>query len=162
MTSSYGDIFHVTGHLCGEFNGHRWIPHTKTSDVELWYFSLICAWNNSWTNNGHPNYLRRHHAHCDVTVMTTLTTQRLGSALRIIGPLWWDPPVTGGFLVKSISPAEFWCLLSCQPQNTVDKIVKLSVIWDMTLMWHDWNDDCNMQSLRFLNNFSITIKFKIW
>ena len=26
MTSSNGNIFHVTGHLWGEFTGHRWIP----------------------------------------------------------------------------------------------------------------------------------------
>ena len=37
-TSSNGNIFRVTGHLCGEFTGHRWIPHTKASDAELWYF----------------------------------------------------------------------------------------------------------------------------
>ena len=33
MTSSNGNIFRGTGHLCGEF---RWIPHTKASDAELW------------------------------------------------------------------------------------------------------------------------------
>ena len=37
MTSSSGNIFRVTGHLCGEFTGHRWIPRTKTSDAELWW-----------------------------------------------------------------------------------------------------------------------------
>ena len=26
MTSSNGNIFRVTGHLCGEFTGLRWIP----------------------------------------------------------------------------------------------------------------------------------------
>ena len=36
MTSSNGNILRVTGHLCGEFTGHRWIPHTKASDAELW------------------------------------------------------------------------------------------------------------------------------
>ena len=36
MTSSNGNIFHVTGHLCGEFTGPRWIPRTKASDAELW------------------------------------------------------------------------------------------------------------------------------
>ena len=36
ITSSNGDIFGITGHLCGEFAGHRWIPHTKASDAELW------------------------------------------------------------------------------------------------------------------------------
>ena len=28
----------VTGHLRGEFTGHRWSPHTKASDAELWCF----------------------------------------------------------------------------------------------------------------------------
>ena len=34
MTSSNGNIFRVTGHLCGDFTGHR----TKASDAELWCF----------------------------------------------------------------------------------------------------------------------------
>ena len=38
MTSSNGNIFRVTGHLCGEFTGHRWTPRTKASDAELWCF----------------------------------------------------------------------------------------------------------------------------
>ena len=38
MTSSNGNIFRVTGHLCGEFAGPRWIPRTKASDAELWCF----------------------------------------------------------------------------------------------------------------------------
>ena len=38
MTSSNGNIFRVTGRLCGEFTGPRWIPHTKASDAELWCF----------------------------------------------------------------------------------------------------------------------------
>ena len=37
-TSSNGNIFRVTGLLCGEFIGDRWIPHTNASDAELWYF----------------------------------------------------------------------------------------------------------------------------
>ena len=38
MTSLSGNIFRVTGHLCGEFTGPRWIPRTKASDEELWCF----------------------------------------------------------------------------------------------------------------------------
>ena len=37
MTSSNGYIFRVTGHLCGELIGHRWIPHTKASVTKLWF-----------------------------------------------------------------------------------------------------------------------------
>ena len=38
MTSSNGNIFRVTGHLCGEFTGPRRIPCTKASDAELGCF----------------------------------------------------------------------------------------------------------------------------
>ena len=38
MTSSSGNIFSVTGPLCGEFTGPRWIPLTKASDAKFWYF----------------------------------------------------------------------------------------------------------------------------
>ena len=38
MTSANGNIFRATDHLCGEFPGHRWIPGTRASGVELWCF----------------------------------------------------------------------------------------------------------------------------
>ena len=31
-------FFRITGLLCREFAGHRWIPRTKASDSELWCF----------------------------------------------------------------------------------------------------------------------------
>ena len=67
MTSSNGSIFRVTGPLCGEFTGPRWIPHTKASDAELWWFLwlMICARINGWVNNGEAGDLRRSRAHFD-------------------------------------------------------------------------------------------------
>ena len=38
MTPSNGNNFFVTRHLYRESTGHRWIPLTKNSDVELWCF----------------------------------------------------------------------------------------------------------------------------
>ena len=32
-------------------------------------FSLVCAWTNSWANNGDAGYLRRYRTHYDVIVM---------------------------------------------------------------------------------------------
>ena len=69
MASSNGKCFRVTGPLCGEFTGHRWIPLTKASDAEFWYFSLIWAWTNSYVKNRNAGDLRRHLAHYNVTVM---------------------------------------------------------------------------------------------
>ena len=69
MTTSNGDIFRVTGHLCGEFTGHRWIPRTKASNAELWLLSFICAWINGWVNNREAGDLKRHRAHYDATVI---------------------------------------------------------------------------------------------
>ena len=63
MTSSNGNIFRVTGPLCGAFACHRWIALTKASDAELWCFLLSapdlclnkrlskrsgCWWFESW------------------------------------------------------------------------------------------------------------------
>ena len=54
MTSSNGNIFRVTGLLCGEFTGHRWIPRTKACDAELWCFDLCLnqqlskQWRRRW------------------------------------------------------------------------------------------------------------------
>ena len=50
MTSSNGDIFRVTGPMCGELAAHRWIPLTKAGDSELWCF-LWHAWINGCVNN---------------------------------------------------------------------------------------------------------------
>ena len=63
------NIFRVTGLLCGEFTGHRWIPRTKASHAELWCFLLISAWINGWVNNREAGDLRRHRAHYDGIVM---------------------------------------------------------------------------------------------
>ena len=38
MTPSNGNNFRVTGQLCGDFTGHRWIPRTEASNAELWCF----------------------------------------------------------------------------------------------------------------------------
>ena len=64
MTSSNGNIFRITGHLCrnstvtGEFPAQR--PVTRSFDVSLIY---------AWLNNREAGYLRRHRAHYNVTVM---------------------------------------------------------------------------------------------
>ena len=69
MTSSNGNIFRVTGHLCGEFTGDRWIPRKKGQWLRALMFSLFFAWINGWANNGEAGDLRHHRAHYDVTVM---------------------------------------------------------------------------------------------
>ena len=68
MTSSNRNFFRVTGHLCGEFTGFRWIPPTKASDVFIdlcpnnrlskqswdWWFEtpLGSLWRHSNVMNG--------------------------------------------------------------------------------------------------------------
>ena len=53
---------------------HRWpvnSPHKGLWRRAL-MFSLICAWIRGWVNNREAGDLRRHRAHCDVTVMRVL------------------------------------------------------------------------------------------
>ena len=72
MTSSNGNIFRVSGPLCGDFIDHRWIPLTKASDVELWCFLSSAPWINGWINIREASDLIRHHAHYDGIVMTLI------------------------------------------------------------------------------------------
>ena len=69
MTSSNGSIFCVTGHLCGEFTGPRWIPLTKARDAELSYFLWSASEKSDWVNNRGAGDLRRYRAHYGVTLM---------------------------------------------------------------------------------------------
>ena len=70
MTSSNGNIFRVTAHLCGEFTGLRWIARTKASDAELWCF----LWSA-------PEY----------TVELTIARLVIWEALTpIMTSLWWE------------------------------------------------------------------------
>ena len=88
MTSSNGNIFRVTGPLCGEFTGHRCIPLTKASDAELWCFLWSAPWINGWVNNREAGDLRRHRAHYDVIVMSSVTQvikcSRMVCALHVL------------------------------------------------------------------------------
>ena len=71
MTSSNGNFFRVTGHLCGEFTGPGEFlaqrPVTRSFDV---YFDMRPK--NGWINNGEAGDLRRYLAHYDVIVMITI------------------------------------------------------------------------------------------
>ena len=72
MTSSNGNIFRVTGPLCGEFTGPGEFPAqrpvTRIFDV---FFDL--RWMKDWINNREAGDLRRHRGHYYVIVMTNLT-----------------------------------------------------------------------------------------
>ena len=76
MTSSNGNIFRVTGPLCGEFTGPGEFPTqsplTRSFDV---FFDLRL--NNDWVNNREAGDLRRHNGHYDVNVMTYFGTTQL-------------------------------------------------------------------------------------
>ena len=67
MTSWNGNIFRVTGPLCGEFTGHRWIPLTKpvTRSFDVFFdLRLTKRLSKQWRRR-----FGLHHAHYDVTVM---------------------------------------------------------------------------------------------
>ena len=87
MTSSKGNIFRVTGHLCGEFTG----PPTNGKWRGALMFSLTCEWINGWVNNRGEVDLRRYRAHYYVTIMFPsglLTRMRLVvSAMGLMGTI---------------------------------------------------------------------------
>ena len=71
---------------------HRFTPHRGQWRGAL-MFSLICAWINTWANNGEAGHLRRHRAHYDVNIM-------FGPVLEVSGRCW-----------LSSEEITMWCVL---------------------------------------------------
>ena len=71
MTLSNGNIFGVTGLLCGEFTGHRWIPSTKASDASFdVFFDLVLyqQLSKQWRRRWFETPLRSLWRHCNAYV----------------------------------------------------------------------------------------------
>ena len=153
MTLSNENFFRVTGHLCGEFTGHRWIPLTKASDVELWCF-LWSAWINGWVNKREAGNLRRHRAHYGVTVMST---RRWNGIMDVIRPSNWlgTYPMCAGCVAASFNPTvyatykSYWtrCRLrseNCyvlskkriQPRNILN--IRHVAVWTLLALYTYW------------------------
>ena len=108
MTSSNGNIFRVTGLLCGGFTGHRWMPRTKTLTI-----SMICAWTNRWANNKDNGDLKRYRAHYDVIIMIILqTTQELETQFFLIGGTNFLDDAPNDVLYPSTTACGHWSVSS--------------------------------------------------
>ena len=68
MTSSNGNIFRVTGPLCGKFTGPGEFP-TQRPVTRSFDVFFICVWIKSWVNNREAGDLRRHRGHYGINVM---------------------------------------------------------------------------------------------
>ena len=122
MTPSNGNIFRVTGPLCGEFTNYRWIPLTKASDAELWCFLCLYlnkrfskqSWINGWVNNREAGDLRRHRGHYDVIVMYCIYCALQFVVTWVVAPIFmwyhmvwilWHPT---GFKAFINTVSTFW------------------------------------------------------
>ena len=72
-----GNIFRVTGHLCGEFTGYWWIPPNKGQWRGALMFSLICARISGCLNNREAGDLRRHSLLWNKLNLSTAMYERL-------------------------------------------------------------------------------------
>ena len=69
MTLSIGNIFRVTGHLCGEFTGNPVNSPHKGQWRGALMLSTSWAWISGWVNTRKTGDLKRHRAHYDVTFL---------------------------------------------------------------------------------------------
>ena len=99
MTSSNGNSVRVTGLLCGEFTGHKWIPLTEASDAEVWWFNLRLnkrlntqSWGWWFETSSHPLW-----HHCDgkfVFPYKEISHPFHKSLIRwVVAIFWWPPAV---------------------------------------------------------------------
>ena len=92
MTSSNGIIFRYTCPLCGEFTGHQWIPRTKASDAELWFFFDLRlnkrlskqSWGWWFETPSRPLWRQS-----NVVKVTHRTKSGLCCVCKYFGQTWW-------------------------------------------------------------------------
>ena len=111
MTSSNGNIFRVTGPLCWEFTGYRWIPLTKPSNAELWCFLWSAPWINGKVSNREAGDLRRHRAHYDVIVTNPSTVSSIESFV-FVSPFTQRRTDQGWRMSHHIFAMKYWFRLS--------------------------------------------------
>ena len=142
MTSSNWNIFRVTGHLCREFTGHRWIPRTKASERGALMFSLICARINGWVSNREADDLRRHRAHYDVIIMNLWCKVSMRNKLQfdfrwmiLVVHYWWcDIGLSLRHAWKGLCRKQSRLHDAKVLKNTGRRHYKCSVLWFATII----------------------------
>ena len=150
MVSSNGNIFHITGHLCGEFTGIWWIPCTKASDAAFWFFFDLSL--NKWLRKQSSGWwfetlLRPLWRHCnvlqfsligwnlasckDISILYSHKRRKLcydcmmtssnGNIFSITGPLWGEFTSQQWLPLTKDSGLKLWCFLWSAPEQTVEQ-----------------------------------------
>ena len=116
ITSSYGNIFHITGPFVrGIHRSSVDSPH-KGRWRGAMMFSLVCAWTNGWASNRDPGDFRRHSAHYDVTVMDNFYVTHLLTSICPISLLGF-PWVLWHWEVFTFTIPSLWFILKGQGQT---------------------------------------------
>ena len=127
MTSSNGNIFRVTGPLCGEFTGPGEFPTqrpvTRSFDVffDLRLNKRLSKQPWSWWLQTPSWSLWRH---CNGSWWQH-DMEMLSAWLALCEGIHWSPVDSPH---KVISNAELRCCLSCYPRQAVEQTIELSVI----------------------------------
>ena len=108
MMSSNASFFRVTGSLCAEFTGHRWIPLIKANDAELW--------TSGWSNAGDLRRNRAHyHSYAHRGLVTSFRCQHR-TGLKLPSGILTGPQVMAGFLAAQSHNLDQCWLVICEVQ----------------------------------------------
>ena len=137
MTSSNGNIFRVTGPLCGEFTGQRWIPRTKASDAELWFF-LSAPWLSGWINNHEAGDMRHNRAHYDVIVWFMVQHQFIVEYTRTQTWKHWSNGLLGFMPLWSPTDCHIKCNVRSSSVRFAEKCrgnISFCCVWTWNMIW---------------------------
>ena len=149
MTSSNGNIFHITGPLWGESTGHWCIPLTKASDAELWCIFWSSPEQMVEQTIKMPViwdviFMLSLWCHCNAFCFGIFRHDDImeWETFCIAGHLWGEPLIIKAFSSQRDIHAEILCLfsVSAMPEQPVQQILVLNkililayyCIWDKT------------------------------
>ena len=137
-----GDIFNSTNCI-RTFEFRPWLKFVPKVPIDNKYLSrkIVSSWSSLKSLNTSFIHNIMIHVYYDIETPSTLL------------PLWkGNPLVIGIFLSLMACNAELWYCLWCQPQQAVDQIIGLPMIWDANaLMWWCRGNDSFFRLKRCLN-----------
>ena len=129
MTSSNGNIFRVTGPLCGDFTGDRWIPLTRpvTRSFDIFFDlhlkKLLSKQSWGWWLETPSRLLWRHCSDLDWGYYGITAVPCRDIILKDIGQLTW-------YLTTRLYNAGIVCVMMTSTESNIFRVLECIGIWN--------------------------------
>ena len=162
MTSSNGNIFRVTGHLCGEFTVPRWIPAqkpvTRSFDLRLNKRLSIQSWGWWFETLSHPLWRHRNEPVKGKRSQTKSLVSLIRNACNKFDPEFDEFTYNYAILQKWVPISVYVCVCVCV---CVYVYVYMYIHYILVMCWDQYHSNFRAITLLYLTEHALTLHSKV-